>query len=192
MVAPSEMGLFMGDDAADLGLLQIRGQIDAGGEDAQDKGRSHGIAEPDILPKAHGGRHFPAQPDIACQGVEKQSRQPCRPQPGGQEHHDLHGIHACVRFRRQGSGNGRIHRIVQYPDAAVDFRFPGHHDFPGHGLLAWNQAQHAFYGKGADQPDAHQNPQGAAHCFWGFPQENPQKHYSQDDPACGDAHVQQL
>ena len=106
LVAPPQMGVFVGDDVGHLPLVHAAGQIDSGPQHTQQERGRHRVAYPDIVPQAHGLPHTEPQPDGAGDAVQQQRA--AHRQPDGHIGREIagHGIPRrtfAVRYAVRGS-----------------------------------------------------------------------------------------
>ena len=104
----------------------------------------------------------------------------------------MQGIGAGGRFRGEGFGEDGIDIAVHGFDACGDGRSGIGHDLRGDHLRAGDQTQGAFQCEGTDQTEGHQSPEQDIDPLGGLLQQESERHHSQDQPAGGKAHVEDL
>ena len=131
-----------------------------------------------------------AYPHITNNCIQQHSGNPNEPDHRHNKCPDIEWIDTGSRICRKGFALNGIDRIVDSRDAAADGgRFIL--DVMGVECLgAGDQAQRALKGEGNHQPHSDNAPQKDGNPFRCFFQREPEQHHRQNQPACGDAHVQ--
>ena len=178
-------------DALSGGGVQIGGQVNAGPEQPEDEGGVQLVTFPDI--PADPARHAQAEPqaDVAVEGVDAHDPHARQPQDRGDHIPVLDPVHGGLELNGQrclvdGIGDdvqGR--RLGEFAVVGFQLQVALGDDLPG-----GDQAQPAFDGHRAQEPDGHQCPEGAVQSLWGFFQHQPEDRHRQHHPAGRDAQVQ--
>ena len=174
MIFPLDVGVLMGQNVIGGLWIQIRGQVDLGLPNAQNKGRADVVAQVKILTDLDGHPHPSPQDNIANQGIDRHGDYTNEPHPGENERPDLGGIGAGHFRWSQAFRDHRIESVIQSGDAGIDLGVSGVEKFLRQRFGAWNETQHAFNGEGEDQPQPYQPPKNAADGFGRFFQQNPE------------------
>ena len=170
--------------------VQAGGYINAGPPKTQEEGRGESVTGIDPDAQRHRGGDALDQLRVTEHRCHQQNSNPNQPEQGEERKQDLQGVDVGHRGGGEGLGQYGVHRSVDEGDPRVDHRLLQAGDVGGYGLAAGDQTQRTFQGKGERQPDAHRRPQQTYEPAGGFFQQQPCQRHGQDQPARGDAHVQ--
>ena len=108
-VAPADVGALVQDDGVPGGACQPSGQVDAGPQQAQGKGRGHTGAAEAAIRRFAGQRHLAGQAQVAPHGAHGQQCHAHSPYRRQQMPHGQYGVPG----RRRGGGGGNHGRQVR-------------------------------------------------------------------------------
>ena len=154
-VAPADVGALVQDDGVPGGASQPGGQVDAGPQQAQGKGRGHTGAAEAAIRRFAGQRHLAGQAQVAPHGTHGQQ---CRAHSPYRRQQMPHG-QCGVPGRRRGGGGGNHGRQVRDGKLRLG---QGLHSVGGLGQLGILRAgQGKRDAKGQHEPQSHGQPQPA-------------------------------
>ena len=166
VVAPADVAALVGEHLGQVVLWQAIGDIDTGGEQAQDEGRAEVIAAVDVAVKVRCFTNIGPHTQVAEGHVEQHTAHAGEPQPRqhtGQGHSLAAGdTGGGLDFAGNNGHGGRILRHGRHRRVSI-VRLPlldGVVGTDGRGFLRL-QADGALQRDGQQQTQGHQRPQGA-------------------------------
>ena len=189
VVFAANMGLLMGDNVPQILPIHFERQIDSRPEDAQHKGRVDIFTLEDVISVTNGRIQLAAQAPVAGGGVDKEYSNPNQPDNRKDGNPDLQRVCAGYRSGGEHGADNRIDHTVDCADPAVNGRGCRHFDVHGDGFRAGDQAPCTLKRERANQPNSDDAPEQDIAPFGGFLQHQAEYQHSQNQPACGNAHI---
>ena len=192
VIFPSDVRLLMGHHMMEVITVHAVGQVDSRFQNSQYEGRTNGFALENILPE--DGRHaeIPTKPQISDGSI------------GNHNHHTNQPDHS-QNGHYIGTVIGRdrypfkiavieivIYLLIHQGNSGLDIKIWAGNNLLREGLSTGNQAQCTFNGKRANQPHGHDAPQQDTYPLGCLLQGKSENQYRQNQPACGDAHIEEF
>ena len=188
-ITPADMRPFMRQNMDGISAFHVKGQIDGGMNQSQNKGRFHIFALLDALLQPHRCGHPAPQAQGGEKRIAQHSHHTEEPNPRQHPSQHLSRVDALPRCSSQGIGEDGIYHPIDHRHAAVDLRLGGGKHGLRQRLDAGNEAQWAFNGHRTQKPKPHQPPHGAEHGLGRPAQQQPQRQHRQHQPPGGDAPI---
>ena len=192
VVASRKVRFFMRDDVRRVLLRYAKRQVDLRAHHAEDERGCRVFALIDVVPQAHRCPHASAQAQIADGGIEQHCRDADKPQHRIHRDPDLERVGTGKLGGGKALGDDGVDHAVYRGNTAVDRGRRVEHDRGADRLGTRDEAERAFDGKRAEQPQSHDAPQHNMQPFRRFFQQQAQKEHREHEPARRNAHVEDL